>query len=387
MEGFLKTYQKLISCHIDGVRELLTNDTIRQVGWEYSQSDTNPAGNSLNVFTMASDLYYRENFHSDIIKAFLDPNEKHGEGTIFLFSFIDFLNDNFRDKVNIAKINFNNAIVEREVGRIDILVRSEDSMHCIIIENKINNAGDMQRQLPRYYDYMTNLGYTIDAIVYLPLDINKHPDMTSWTEDDRKHVLPVLCHVPAFQKKGISLVNGWLLPCTQLTNNIDCISILRQYSNLINLLSKSIMDNVILGKFYSYLLDGDNLQSAISIKNMLNDIPAYMTSRIMDQLKASGFDNVWSWKPRHCGLRFHKNGNEYKVDVWSDENFCYSIEVFVQSIPIADVPWSDEIKKTIADIGFIANDERYRKNYTFIEEAKVLQDAMLLAHQMESMLK
>ena len=36
----------------------------------------------LNVFTIVSDTYYRENFHSDILATFLDRKKPHGGGTL-----------------------------------------------------------------------------------------------------------------------------------------------------------------------------------------------------------------------------------------------------------------------------------------------------------------
>lgn len=385
--SFIEQYGNMIGAHMASVKAFLSNSHIRSIGWEYNEAKNSQPENPFNVFTMASDLYYRENFHSDIIKVFLDPSENHNEGNVFLYAFIDFINDNFGDKVCISKQDYTSAKVEREPGKIDILVSSEASKHCIVIENKMYNAVDMHRQLPRYYDFMTGLGYTIDAIVYLPLDANKRPDQSTWTETDKQHVLPLLCPVPAYQKKGMNLVNGWLEPCTLKTKNLDCVSVLRQYSELIKILSNNIMDNVILEKFYNTLLEKEeNLQSAISIRNMLNDIPAYMKDRIIDKLKNKGY-SLWSWKPTHCGIRFYKNGGEYKIDVWTSD-FGYMIQVFGQGISIKDVPWSDEIRKTIDDLGFIVIEDRFENStYTFSDEESVLSAVEILAKQMNDMLK
>jgi hypothetical protein len=178
--SFIEQYGNMIGAHMASVKDFLSNNHIRSIGWEYNEAKNSQPENPFNVFTMASDLYYRENFHSDIIKVFLDPSENHNEGNVFLYAFIEFINDKFGDKVCISKQDYTSAKVEREPGKIDILVSSEASKHCIVIENKMYNAVDMQRQLPRYYDFMAGLGYTIDAIVYLPLDANKRPDQSTW---------------------------------------------------------------------------------------------------------------------------------------------------------------------------------------------------------------
>ena len=44
-----------------------------------------------NAFSLVSDYYYRETFHSDIIGSILDPQSPHGEGSVFLRLFIEFL--------------------------------------------------------------------------------------------------------------------------------------------------------------------------------------------------------------------------------------------------------------------------------------------------------
>lgn len=386
--SFIEQYGNMIGAHMASVKAFLSNSHIRSIGWEYNEAKNSQPENPFNVFTMASDLYYRENFHSDIIKAFLDPSENHNEGNVFLYAFIDFINSKFEDKVYISKQDYTSAKVEREPGKIDILISSEASKHCIVIENKMYNAVDMQRQLPRYYDFMTGLGYTIDAIVYLPLDANKRPDQSTWTETDKQHVLPLLCPVPAYQKKGMNLVSGWLEPCTLKTKNLDCVSVLRQYSELIKMLSNNIMDSVILEKFYNSLLEGENHKTALSIRNMMNELPVYMKDRIVDRLKSRGHSNVWAWKPdpKHCGLIHNTEDGQYKIDVWSAE--CgYTIKVFGQDMPIKDVPWSEDILKTFEQLHFVLKTDGYEKYYSFTDEAKVIEEVEIIEDLMSDMLK
>lgn len=47
---------------------------------------------------------------------------------------------------------------------------------------------------------------------------------------------------------------------------------IRQYTDLIISLNKFNMDNIILEKFRDELLKGDNLKTAQSVRNMLNEI-------------------------------------------------------------------------------------------------------------------
>lgn len=45
-----------------------------------------------NVFLAISDVYYRENFHSDFMAMLLDPSSPHQEGSLFLQGFVEMLN-------------------------------------------------------------------------------------------------------------------------------------------------------------------------------------------------------------------------------------------------------------------------------------------------------
>lgn len=386
--SFIEQCRTMIGAHMASVRTFLTNSHIRSIGWEYNEARNSQPERPFNVFTMASDLYYRENFHSDIIKAFLDPSENHNEGNVFLYAFIDFINKSYRDKVCISKQNYTSAKVEREFGnnfsKIDILVSSEVSKHCIIIENKMYNAEDMQRQLPRYYDFMTVLGFTIDAIIYLPLDANKRPDQDTWTETDKQHVLPLLCPVPAYQKRGINLVNGWLEPCTLKTKNLDCISVLRQYSELLIILSNNIMDNVILNKFYQSLISEKSLETALSVKNMLQELPIFMADRLCDVFKTDSSDyDVWKYKPNFCVICFKVAGKQYKIDIWTSET-GYSVHVFGQNQSERQMEWAEGLKSLNS---FVHAENEYRRNdFTFYDEDKVIECVQAVIADMRQIL-
>lgn len=85
--SFLNSYRLLIDAHLQSIHDLLTDTNISSVCKEYDISKNVQPQKSLNVFSLVSDLYYRENFHSDIICEFLNPAGSHNEGTTFLFAF------------------------------------------------------------------------------------------------------------------------------------------------------------------------------------------------------------------------------------------------------------------------------------------------------------
>lgn len=342
----IHSHGQLIDSHISQLGYFMNDRNIFQVCDDYVESKKYKHTLGFNVFVLTSDKYYRENYHSDIIKAFLNPQENHGQGCLFLNALIDMLNKSFPDSVRINKNHYADAIAKREIGKLDISIFSEVSKHCIIIENKIYNAGDMPRQLPRYYDYMDAKGFIVDAIIYLPLQQTKHPDTSDWTQEDKHHVLPILCHLPAYTRDETpNLVDNWIIPCSTLTNDIDCHSILRQYASLIKSLNKNTMDRIIISKFYKMLLEGSNLESALSIRSMLDDVPVVMAANLYERLVAeSSYGNVWNgYKPNFCGVIFTTGGREYKIDTYSTLN-GYEIYLFPnEDDRTSDIPWAESL--------------------------------------------
>ena len=74
------------------MKEVEFLEKIKVYGKEYYSSKEDVTQDAFNIFHIISDLWYRENFHSDIIKFFLDPKEKHDCGVVFLNTFIQMLN-------------------------------------------------------------------------------------------------------------------------------------------------------------------------------------------------------------------------------------------------------------------------------------------------------
>lgn len=263
----------------------------RNICDEYTESSTNNQEEKHNVFQIISDKYYWENFHSDIIRYFLDQKEKHREGNLFLKEFISMLN---KKGCCISSLNYKDASVVREQGNIDVLIYSDSSKKAIIIENKIHDAVDQHHQLPNYYDRVSQ-EYCIDAIVYIPLDINKKPDTSTWTEKDKQNVKPLLHIIPAYSTTQINIVTNWIEPSILQTSNIDVLSTLRQYAQLIKTLNHNYQNTVVMEKFYNELQKGNNIELATSIQNMMNELPQYMAQRIIEKYRdaCDPFSKVW----------------------------------------------------------------------------------------------
>lgn len=347
--SFLYPMNKIFNDHQKAIVDLLHG--CRHIANEYSDAKSHTEQDKFNLFHVISDLYYRENLHSDMIAFFLDPNANHGYKHLMLNNFIALLN---RIGCDIESVNYYDAIVVREESKIDILIKSALNKRAIIIENKINKAGDMPRQLPRYYDYVIKQ-YTIDAIVYLPLDYNKYPDTEDWTNEDKEHIKPLLKIVPAYDNMHrMNIVEDWLLKSLPQIDNIDVASSIRQYSDLIKTLNINNMDSIVLEKFYKELQQADNLKTALSIRNMLNDMPTYLAQRIQNKFGGAclPFEKVWI-NYSHDAV-FEKavvDGIYTKMDIWCYEE-RYDVLFWSPTEDLPEEAFSNLIRKIHSLEGF-----------------------------------
>lgn len=269
---------------IDAIDSLSFDEGLMNLCAEYSTAnERRDVDLGFNVFALVSEMYQRENLHSDILKTLLDPNGAHGKGAVFLEKFVTFL-QHFRP--TIAFKDYGNACVERENGRIDILVADYESGHAIIVENKINGAPDQKEQIPRYLRHVESKGLTCDAIVYLrPFGTSK-PDTTGWRKNDVRTVSNLLTVVPAYSEYGHSLFAGWLQPCIEaLPDADDAKFILKQYALLIKKIGAQNMNKPMMERFYQKMLEADHFQSAISLKSMLDDFPFFRAQHLQDHFQ------------------------------------------------------------------------------------------------------
>lgn len=84
-----------------------------------------------------------ETMHSFLIANLINPNGEHGQGNLFLKTFLK--------QLNVEVFENDNWIVTAETGRIDILLRRLHPHTVIVIENKSNYASDQENQLYRYW--------------------------------------------------------------------------------------------------------------------------------------------------------------------------------------------------------------------------------------------
>ncbi len=366
----IENWNKILDLHNIKTENFLNENNSLSIKYKKSKKDRSEIG--FNVFTLASDFYYRENFHSFIFASFLNPQEKHLEGDKYLHLFVDLLNKK-NNQLNIEKNDFLNSQVHIEKHKIDILITDESSKKAIIIENKINNAVDQFRQLPNYVNKIKN-EYDVVAVVYLTLNSEKRPDKNDWTLTERQIIDKYLKLIPVFDtnSKTVNLYNDWIIPSIIISQNINSSSILRQYGELIKYLNTNTMDTIALKKFHETIQNNNNLETAISIRNMLNDLPQYLAIRIEEKYKSSCFPfaKIWRYKAVDTVFEgFEIGENYFKMDIWCSEDkyIVYFWEVKNSDFEIRK--FCDQKINSVSDFNIVGNElNKISKEFSTLNE-------------------
>lgn len=319
---------------------------------------------SYNLFTISSYNSYIENFHSDIIASLLNPIAAHKLGNTFLFLFIDYLNSLHELKIN--RNNFTNVEVTREKGRLDIWIKDLSSKRAIIIENKINNAMDMDNQLDRYWHYAeTRNQYSVDAIVYLTLDGTKKAPTA---EGPINHIIK---NVEAFSNEPDNLINGWLEPCLGVASNLDSSTFIYQYIKLIKHLANRTMETNTMEELYKFISAKNGFKTLDTIVKMYSDLTTFRTDKFSTQVTDySPFKKQYRYKPMYMLYdNYLYKGHKLKLDVWFEESG--GAEVVFWNVTTGGINGRMVLTQRLNDIGLIQeftnevsyNDNGYSKHF------------------------
>lgn len=331
-----------------------------------------------NIILSSSDFYYRENFHSDVISSILKKN------VVFLEKFISFIQKEFKAKkyidLKISPENYTKYTVEREFKRIDILIRNNQSKHCIIIENKINGASDMPRQIPRYVKAMQDEGFNVDVVIYLSLDGNKQIDIFTWSEEDKERLksVPIIEIAAASHNTGSFCTDFLTSILTECNCTVQEFTFTQQYKDLLEFIRRNEMNDSVMEKFYELMVDenSSNFDVASDIVTMVNNMPSYRLKHFYQlfQENKKPFDKIYKWDSA-CGLIFEncKTFTDYniKFEVYSRNDKTEIIFKIQEDIE------DSFIEETLKNMGmaniFTPNDNAnnfYKKEFDFPSEEK-----------------
>lgn len=197
------------------------------------------------------------------------------------------------------KFDFSSTIVERERnGRIDISLVDLNKKQAIIIENKVNDAVDMQRQLPRYFENLNNKGFEVVNILYLSISGNKHPSKTDWNNDDKANLENKVTIMSGIERSGFFSIESIISKSIINTKNIDQIVFQRQYKNLLNKLGAQEINHYVMDELYSKIKSKNDLDELLTLKKLTEELPKYRAIKIREYFKndATPFAEVQIWK-------------------------------------------------------------------------------------------
>jgi hypothetical protein len=151
-----------------------------------------------------------ENAHSRIMGKLL---QQISDGKFeILENFIRFIKEK---STYFNNINIKNPIITQEKERIDLWIRDDD--YAIIIENKVNWAGDQNEQLARYIDKTKKESFSKEQIyvIYLSPTYEKEPEEQTWInekgesykEEFKNRYLKL-----SFREDVLSWLKEWILP-------------------------------------------------------------------------------------------------------------------------------------------------------------------------------
>ena len=292
-----------------------------------------------NAFALMSDLYKRENFHSDILREILDPHGTHQEGSKFLRLFIEALTDaaNEEQRNILKKISWDDDIrVTREEDRTDIAIYSNTGSWCIIVENKINGAPDMARQLPRYFDYWQRVREkkNIKAVVYMTaVDNVTFPTSIGWSISERTEIKKLLLLFPGFSDKN-NCIWAWLRKCELETQYFNNKAVFAQYAAVVKQQAGKVMDKEEIDCF---LEQTQNYKVNITgLRDIIDKLPEYYSNYFFENLKNNGvLKKVWIWRTTVTVLEDYEinfsNGFAYlAMDIHCEALSTYGISIFLR---------------------------------------------------------
>lgn len=233
-------------------------------------------GEKFNVFSIIGRQHYEVQTHSAFIAELLNPKGSHGQGTVFLESFLNL--EKIRSEYG-GLSNYEDFKVYKEFhiksddsdnkGIIDILLRSRSNYKSIAIENKIY-ASDQPEQLYRYYKY-TNF-----PVIYLTLYGSK----------PRKYTLGDLNIDKVICLSYADDIVAWLNTCIKEVSLFPQIrEILHQYQTIVKTLTGQPIDWRYTMETANIFFDGDNCKIIPTLEKSILEFKVQLQLKFWEELK------------------------------------------------------------------------------------------------------
>ena len=265
---------------------------------------------------------------SKILAFLLDPKEAHGQGDLFLNSFLKYIG-----KHNFLAYNNIHVCVEKTTSknrRHDIFIEGflNNKRHWIVsIENKLRFASDQEEQLKDYRDDLEKYKETEYCLIYLP--VFKEPPSEKSIEKDKWEEL-------IGAKKAILLSAKDLVDW--LDNTLIIAPAVKQFcQNFKKFLNEELMGNTETNnELVNYLMkNNDILYSALNVIDSREQLYENLMIVLVEQLQA----------------RFESNYNKLKDYGWKcNYNGDIDARYFGIFIDQGNVSWGVGIEFDTADL-------------------------------------
>ena len=361
--------KEIIENSFNIISKFIDNETLQRYR-EYIKKNNFEENYPFNIFELISDIYYRENFHSDIIAQLL-KNE------IILKNFLKF--------IGVDESAYKNAEVEREESKIDILIKTEKN--CIIVENKLNWAKDMPEQLFRYYsECKNNKKLEVDKIVYLSPNSSKIPEDYS-VKEIPKELIKTTVGYDGENNDFYTMVLEKSLK--EMNNNEpkEWLLLLEHYLKILRLTGETKMDKL-TKEFYDKIVnDGKEYEKIELIATMYNDLIKTRINNLASEFSGENYNNECFFRDFHS----EKRGLSYAIDIYiyNDKSllFLFSREegTATEDNPKSTKKWEQDNKdieawlkkhKLLSEFRLPEEGDntwwRFMKEFKFPEEEKAL---------------
>jgi hypothetical protein len=254
-----------------------------------------------------------ENKVSSIIAFFLDPNQKHEQGDIYLKHFLkkfglDFFHFNEDDKIIVqCELSTNNG------RRIDIVIFKNSFEQIVAIENKIYvSTADQNNQVKDYLDFLTRKSNDNFCLIYLsPQD--KKVSINSISSDDKEFFL-------IRNKMKILSYEEHMIECLydfgNLTQNFRVKSFLKDFEKTLRKMYMGEFDinskQVVIDLINE---NARNLEVSFIVSTALQDVKRQLKSKFEHQIFEIGQE-----------LGIEVEGTKLKPSEWSKNRITFSFE-------------------------------------------------------------
>ena len=317
------------------------------------------------IFNAVSDMYYRENFHSDVIAYYLSYD-------IPKRCLINWINEQQNSSEEIVFAEYENSIPIREEGRRDITIYSQNHKRAIFIENKSNEAEDMDKQVYRYYRSLRQEKVEVDAIVYLNKKTIKEPSYTGWNNKEintikQKLLVTTLTGHNSFCEKVLDEV---IKNSNDIRLSAFSMELKALFANIIK--GDGIMNNSDLEEFMSVLSSGNNATSMKKLVQIYNDLPNSMREYYYNYIQSLRTDglipNIWhvGRYTRTCVFIDCMMLGEinYVIDIWFTTD-SFEMVLHTRNTDINEKEACDHLKQLMGQKWIFPEPEQEDGFYTF----------------------